>query len=141
MKLTVKQENFALKYAECDDASASYRHAYKAENMKAATVTRKAHDVVRSGNVAARIEELKSITKAVAEKKFTISVKQRLEWAMQVVEAGLSTYEDQVGQKYHNLSAANQAIATLNTMLGTDEESGKVKPAKVFIGVKDASRP
>ena len=141
MKLTVKQENFALKYAECGDASAAYRYAYKAENMKPQTINVKACLTLKVDKVRARVEELQSITKKIAEKKFTISVKQRLEWAMQVVEAGLSTYEDQAGQKYHNLSAANQAIATLNTMLGTDEESGKVKPAKVFIGVKDASRP
>jgi len=141
MKLTVKQENFALKYVECSDASASYRYAYDAEKMKPHTINVKASELLKSGKVAARVEELQSITKAVAEKKFTISVRQRLEWAKQVVEAGLSTYEDQVGEKYHNLSAANQAIATLNTMLGTDEESGKAKPVKVFIGVKDASRP
>lgn len=141
MKLTLKQENFALKYAECGDASAAYRHAYNTKSLKADSVHRMAHDVLKNVKVSSRIKELQSIAKVVAEKKFTISVKQRLEWAKKIVEAGLSTYKDQSGEKYHNLSAANQAIATLNTMLGTDEESGKAKPTKVYVGVKDASRP
>ena len=42
MKLTVKQEKFALKYAECGDASKAYRHAYDAENMKPSTINEKA---------------------------------------------------------------------------------------------------
>lgn len=141
MRLTVKQEKFALKYAECGDASKAYRHAYDAENMKPHTINVKASELLKNGKVSARVKELESISKSVAEEKFTISVKQRLEWAKQVVEAGLSTYEDQAGSKYHSLSAANQAITTLNTMLGVDEESGKTKPVKVFVGVKDASRP
>ena len=141
MRLTVKQEKFALKYAECGNASEAYRYAYNAENMKASTINEKACLTLKADKVRARVDELKLLSKSVAEEKFTISVKQRLEWAKQIVEAGLSTYEDQSGSKYHNLSAANQAIATLNTMLGVDEESGKAKPVKVFVGVKDASRP
>ena len=141
MKLTAKQEAFALKYVECKDASASYRHAYDAEKMKPAVINVKACELLKSGKVSVRVGELLSKTKKIAEKKFSITVEQRLKWAKQIVEAGLSKYEDQLGEKYHNLSAANQAINTLNIMLGVDEENAGVKPVKVMIGVKDASRP
>lgn len=140
MKLTAKQDAFALKYVDCRDASESYRHAYDSEGMKPATIHRKAHDVLNNGKVSARIESLMKISNDIAESKFSISVEQRLKWAKEIVEAGLSRYEDQSGERYHNLSAANQAINTLNVMLGVDEESSSVKPVKVVIGVKDASR-
>jgi len=142
MVLTAKQEAFALKYVECSDASASYRHAYNYGKMKPETITRKAHDVVRNGNVAARIDELRSIMKKTADTKFTITLEQRLRWLKDIAEAGLEDIEDQSGiSRRQNLAAANSAVATLNAMLGVDEEGGSVKPVKVVIGVKDASRP
>jgi phage terminase small subunit len=58
-KLTMKQESFCLAYLETGNASEAYRRSYNAVNMKEATVWRKAHDLVRNGNVAARVEELR----------------------------------------------------------------------------------
>ena len=58
-KLTIKQESFCLTYLETGNASEAYRRSYNAANMAEATIWRKAHDLVRNGNVAARIEELR----------------------------------------------------------------------------------
>ena len=88
-----------------------------------------------------RIEELRKTTVAIAEKKFTITIEQRLKWLNEIVDAGLEVITDASGvAKRQNLPASKSAIDTLNLMLGTDEESGSVKPVKVMIGVKDASR-
>lgn len=59
-KLTLKQENFCLKYVETGNASEAYRAAYNAENMKAETVWSKASILLDTGKVAARVEELKA---------------------------------------------------------------------------------
>lgn len=57
-KLTPKQERFAQLYIETGNASEAYRGAYNASRMKAETVTRNAHELLRGSNVAARVEEL-----------------------------------------------------------------------------------
>ena len=142
MKLTAKQEAFALKYAECGKISESYRYAYDSENMKPHTINVKASELLRNGKVAGRVAELESIKKKVADIKFTITLEQRLKWLKEIAEAGLESIEDLSGiSRRQNLAASNSAVVTLNTMLGVDEEGGKVKPVKVVIGVKDASRP
>jgi len=56
--LTDKQEAFALKYVECNNASQAYRHAYNTENMKDEVIHVKACELKKSGNVAVRILEL-----------------------------------------------------------------------------------
>ena len=70
--LTRKQQNFIRHYLETGNASAAYRVAYDARNMKPATIHRKAHDVRYNGKVAARLEEIeasiRSSTRKEAEK-------------------------------------------------------------------------
>jgi hypothetical protein len=141
MKLTAKQEAFALKYVELGDASAAYRHAYKCDSVKNESVHRMAHAVLNNVKVSSRIECLQAKKTEIAESALSITLEQRMEWLKQIVEAGLSKYEDQTSEKYHSLSAANQAVSTLNAMLGIDEKADKAKPVKVIIGVQDASRP
>lgn len=59
MSLTPKQEAFAQAYHETSNASEAYRRAYDVgPDTKATTITRKAHDVLMKGNVAARLSEL-----------------------------------------------------------------------------------
>jgi len=140
MKLTAKQDAFALKYVECGDASEAYRHAYDAESMKPSTIHSKACLTLKVGKVGARVAELEAKKTDIAESKLSITLEQRMDWLKQIVEAGLSKYEDQSSEKYHSLSAANQAVSTLNTMLGVDEKADKAKPVKVVIGVQDASK-
>ena len=58
-KLTMKQESFCLIFLETGNASEAYRRSYNAGKMAEATIWRKAHDLVRNGNVAARMDELR----------------------------------------------------------------------------------
>lgn len=142
-KLTAKQEAFATKYVECDDASEAYRFAYDAEKMKLTTVNVKACELLKVGKVAVRVAELQSKVNAIAEEKFTVSIERRLKWLEEITLAGLSKQQKKIGEdvveQRENLAASNQAIKTLNEMLGTDEAQDKTKPVKVFIGVQDAS--
>lgn len=63
--LTPKQEAFVRAYlSNGGNASAAYREAYDAGAMKDVTVTRKAHDVLRNGNVTARIAEAQRAVQA-----------------------------------------------------------------------------
>jgi phage terminase small subunit len=57
-QLTQKQENFALEYIECGNASEAYRRAYNAENMKPESIHSKAYEVLQVGEVSVRILEL-----------------------------------------------------------------------------------
>lgn len=60
-KLTIKQENFCQAYIlEKGNASEAYRQAYDAENMKPATINRKAKELMDNGKIAARIGELRA---------------------------------------------------------------------------------
>jgi phage terminase small subunit len=57
-KLTVKQQKFINKYLECGNASEAYRFAYSCENMKDETVNNKAYELLKKGEITARIKEL-----------------------------------------------------------------------------------
>jgi phage terminase small subunit len=58
-ELTPKQEEFALTYVECGNASEAYRQAYDVgATTKPETVWRKACEVLANGKVAARVAEL-----------------------------------------------------------------------------------
>lgn len=58
MALTPKQEAFCLAYLKTGNASEAYRQAYAANDMKPATINRKAKDVLDNGKIAARLAEL-----------------------------------------------------------------------------------
>tara|TARA_Y100000593_G_scaffold9987_1_gene18119 strand:- start:7485 stop:7973 length:489 start_codon:yes stop_codon:yes gene_type:complete len=58
--LTLKQERFARKYVALGNASEAYRLVYNAENMKDATIWRKASELLDNGKVAAMIDKVKS---------------------------------------------------------------------------------
>lgn len=57
--LTPKQENFCLAYLETGNASEAYRRAYNTARMKTATIQRKAKELLHSGPIAARNDELR----------------------------------------------------------------------------------
>ena len=61
MNLTLKQEAFAKAYLETGNASAAYRRAYNAGNMKEESIWRKAKECMDNGKVAARINQLKGV--------------------------------------------------------------------------------
>jgi phage terminase small subunit len=60
MSLTVKQNAFCMAYIESGNASEAYRQAYDAQNMKAATVNRKAFELTENGKIRARLDELRN---------------------------------------------------------------------------------
>jgi phage terminase small subunit len=59
MQLTVKQENFCMKYIETGNASEAYRKAYDTKNMKPETIHKRASELLGNGEVTGRIEGLK----------------------------------------------------------------------------------
>jgi len=58
--LTPKQERFARKYVAIGNASEAYRLVYNSENMKPATINRKAKELLDNGKIAALIEKVKA---------------------------------------------------------------------------------
>ena len=60
VKLTIKQERFARKYVATGNASEAYRLVYNSENMKPATINRKAKELLDNGKIAALIEKVKA---------------------------------------------------------------------------------
>lgn len=68
--LTEKQERFCCAYIETGNASEAYRRSYDAENMKPATINRKAIVVLHNERVAARLQELRK--PAVENAQFTL---------------------------------------------------------------------
>lgn len=142
-KLTAKQEAFATKYVECDDASEAYRFAYNCKSMSKKSINEEGCKLLSHPKISPRIQELQNKIKKIAEDKFTISIERRLKWLEEITLAGLSVQLKPIGDSFveqrENLAASNQAIKTLNEMLGTDEKGDKVKPVKVFVGVQDAS--
>jgi phage terminase small subunit len=60
--LTIKQEKFAQEYVKTGNASEAYRRSYKADNMKTEVIHVKACELLKSGNVSVRVQELKTKT-------------------------------------------------------------------------------
>jgi len=58
MGLTVKQEKFANLYVELGNASEAYRQAYDCSKTKDEVVWVKASELLSSGNVSVRVEQL-----------------------------------------------------------------------------------
>lgn len=58
--MTPKQEKFCQLYIELGNASAAYRGAYDAQNMKAETVTKRASELLADGDVTGRVEQLRA---------------------------------------------------------------------------------
>ena len=60
MSLTPKQEKFAQVYVQTSNASEAYRQAYDAQRMKPEVIAVKACELLKSGNVSVRVQELKA---------------------------------------------------------------------------------
>jgi hypothetical protein len=141
-KLQPKQEAFAVNVVlnGGDKLKARADAGYSVKMTKASQGI-DADKLFNHARISLRITQLQKEADKVAKETFTISVKQRLEWLSEIREAGMDTYKDQAGnERRESLTASNAAIKTMNEMLGTDEQGDGVKPVKVMIGVKDASR-
>jgi phage terminase small subunit len=66
MTLTAKQERFAQAIADGMNQADAYRHAYNAGNMKADAIYVKASELMASGKVSVRVNELKGKLEAKA---------------------------------------------------------------------------
>ena len=132
-------EAYCAEYIESKDQTKAWKFTFPTSTAKPETIHCMASRFHKIPKVRARIEELRAITVEIAEKKFTITVEQRLQWLKEIVDAGLGEYIDPTGNKRREgLSASKGAIDTLNAMLGTKEESEDIiKP--IPIGVIDAS--
>lgn len=118
--LTVKQELFSQKYCESGNASYAYRHAYDAKNMLPATVNRKAAELLKNGKVTARVRDIQK----EAKKRFEITVDQKRQWLVEIVERSLQHTEIigqdglSTGQYKFSANDAIKAISELNKMDG-----------------------
>ncbi|NOQ76183.1 MAG: hypothetical protein GQ475_00035 [Methylococcaceae bacterium] len=121
-KLTLKQENFCLKYVECGNASASYRHAFDANRMQATSINVNASKLLAKTKVALRVKELQEESKARSD----ISTDQKKLWLKQVIESAIS-------EESYNGSDVIRAINELNRM------DGDHAPAKVAITDKEGN--
>lgn len=59
--MTPKQEKFCQLYIELGNASEAYRRSYNAGGMSAASVNRKAKELLDNGKIAARLGQLRAI--------------------------------------------------------------------------------
>lgn len=74
--LTAKQESFAQNYVKTRNASEAYRAAYKAAKMADKTVWEAASRLMADSKVKARVAELDSRAKEIANTKFDISMEE-----------------------------------------------------------------
>ena len=143
-KLNAKQEAFAVNVVENGgDKVKARKDAGYSMAMSAASQGVDADNLYNHPKISLRVSQLQRIADKIAKKKFSITIEQRLEWLKEVAEAGLTvqkiTKGEDVIEQRENLPAVTGAIRVMNEILGTDEETGKTKPVKVFIGVQDAS--
>lgn len=57
--MTPKQEAFVIAYLESGNASEAYRRAYRAENMKDASIRVNAAKLLANTNIALRVEQIR----------------------------------------------------------------------------------
>lgn len=116
-KLTAKQEAFALKYVECNNASEAYRHAYDVgKNTKPETVWEEACKTLARHKVSTRVAELQE---ALRERTMVTveSITAELEEARQV---GRSTEQSSA------MTSASMGKAKLHGLL-VDKTEATVK--------------
>ena len=101
MSLTAKQEAFAQGLVNGLGQADAYRASYDADNMKDATVYNRAGDLMKNGEITARVAELK---KAVENKQL---------WSREMsVKALITAYKEGNG------SVKVSAVKELNAMHG-----------------------
>ena len=139
--LTDKEGAFCKAYVlNGGNQTEAWRAANPKSKAKPETQHSKASTMFAQDKVKERIEQLKSAMNEKANKKFEITVEQRLKWLKDITEAGLAHYHDGNGElRRENLAAARAAIATMNDMLGTDDENGEnAQPLEIKFTVSAA---
>ena len=92
LNLSPKQYNFCLAYMETGNATLAYRRAYNAQNMKSATVNRKAKELLDNGKIAASLVTLRMPMRekmAITVESLTWKLNQACERAFQKDQLGV----------------------------------------------------
>lgn len=108
IKLTPKQEKFCQVYIETGNASAAYRSAYNAENMKDSVIYVKASELLGSGKISVRIDELNGLH----QKRHNITVDTLTAKYMAIYQMNL----------HENPNVAKSALDSLAKLHGLSEE-------------------
>ena len=104
--LTPKQHQFCCTYMETGNATLAYRNAYDAQNMKPATVNRKAKELLDNGKIAARLAILREPIRekmAVTVEGLTEKLQQICELSMQRQQFGVAVTAIMGIAKMHGL--------------------------------------
>ena len=131
--MTPKQEAFARAYVETGNASEAYRQAYDAENMKPDVIKVKACELLKNGNVAVTVADLK----ASLQKRHNITVdtitemlKEDRELARTNAQSGAAVSASMGLAKLHGLivdraehtgKGGAPLVPVLNVSLGRDQ--------------------
>ena len=143
MALTTKEESFCrliAKYGEKEKVKA-YTGAGYSTNMSKAALQVQADKLFNKPKLSLRIKELRSIVKDGEEKEFKYTVEWRLKKLQEIIDAGLSVYEDGNGQKRREaLSASKGALDTMNAMLGIDDNNNEGESLNIVFNVSEPIR-
>lgn len=118
--LTVKQENFCLKYIETGNASEAYRQSYDCGKMTNEVINVKASELLKNGKITVRIEALQA--EHQARHKLTVD-----ELLAELEEAR------QIAKEKENAAAMTSATTGKAKLLGLD----KTQEEKPIIGSLD----
>ncbi|PHS69126.1 MAG: terminase [Methylophaga sp.] len=118
--LTIKQENFCLKYIECGNASEAYRFAYSVKKMKDETIHEASSRLIADYKVSTRVKDLQEENK----KRSDITTDQKKDWLKEVIERSLQHKEvtdhdgEGIGEFKFGASDVIRAVNELNKMDG-----------------------
>ena len=113
-KLTIKQEKFAQKFVECGNASEAYRHAYNAGNMTNEVIWVKASELLSSGKVSVRVDQLK----AEHAKRHAVTIDSLTETLKQAIR---------LANEVEQPSAIVSAVKELGTLHGIRVEKNETR--------------
>lgn len=129
--LTANMEAFCVELAKTDDASAAYRKAYDAKNMKPDTISKRARELQLDGRITARLAQLRSeVRKAsgITLEEHMTSLKALRNAAAQAKQFGPAV-------------SAEMARGKVSGLYDSDNDTGEVPmPVKVEISVVDGRR-
>ncbi len=94
MKLTKKQDIFAMEFVKLDDASAAYRIAYSVSNWKDKSIHEAASKLLKNTKVSPRVKELQAIASEIAEKEFKTDSRELLKHLTILRRSRIDEYVD-----------------------------------------------
>lgn len=123
--LTLKQEAFALAYAETGNASEAYRRSYNASRMKDKQIWEEASKLLKTPKVAQRVKELSDRAREVREKKFEITIEsitgmliEDRALAREAMQAGAAVSASKTIAQLHGLMVEKSENTNFNYELG-----------------------